>query len=244
MVVAFLFTSLPAEGTSIVVLANKTQIAVAADSAERGPKGGHTQRACKIFHFRDFFFVMAGAIRDDRIHSLAEAAQGIDNLIEIQQRFDRIVKKPLENTINDRLANIPNYASELRKTTQVFQIIVFKLTSTGPILLESLFPYRWLKNGKVRIDEPITKTCKDGEGECSLIIGEEGEAREFADKHPLKGQDLVLDAENLVRIEAEAHSDTVGGNINLLLIDAAGTHPINMSPGCPREVPTTALSWK
>jgi hypothetical protein len=239
LVAIFLVTSLPAHGTSIVVLANKTQIAVAADSAENGPKGGHDEGACKIFKFRNFFFVMAGAVKMDEIQSLAEAAQGTNNLIEIRRRFNQLVRKPLENIINYRLTHIPNYVDELRKSTQVFQIIMFKLNPTGPLLLESLFPYRLLKNGQVRIDEPNINTCKDGDGECSLIIGEGDKAREFVAEHPLKGQDLVADAANLVRIEAGEHSDIVGGNINLLLLDAAGTHLLNMSPGCPWEVHAT-----
>jgi hypothetical protein len=110
------------------------------------------------------------------------------------------------------------------------------VTPTGPILAESLFPVQFLKEGKVKIGDPYHNICKDGEGECSLVIGTGDEAREFVRNHPLKGQDLIGDAANLVRIEAAAQPDKVGGNISMLLIDSAGDHPINMSPGCPLTV--------
>ncbi len=234
-----LFSCAPARGTSIVVLANKTQIAVAADSAETDSKGRYNQQACKIFRLHNFFFVISGILRIDEIKSLAEAAQGTDDLVEIQTRFNQLVKKPLESVVENRLVHIPGYAKELRLNTQVLQIIIFRLDPTGPVLAESMFPFQLLKSNKVKIEDAQTRLCKNGEGECSLIIGEAEEAKKYVAEHPLKGQDLIADAEQLVHIEADAKPGIVGGNISMLLLDAAGSHPINMSPGCPLQVNVT-----
>jgi|HubBroStandDraft_6_1064221.scaffolds.fasta_scaffold79430_3 hypothetical protein len=234
-ILTLFFACSPARGTSIVVLANRTQIAVAADSAETDSKGKNNRQACKIFRLRNFFFVVSGTFRKDEIDSLAVAAQGTDDLVEIQKRFNELVKKPLEAVVENRLAHVPSYAMELRGNTQVLQVIIFRLDPTGPVLAESMFPFKLLKSGKVRIEDAQTRICKNGEGECSLIIGEAEEAKQYVSKHPL-GQDLIADAEQLVRIEAEAHPGTVGGNISMLLLDAGGTHPINMSPGCPWRI--------
>ena len=77
-------------------------------------------------------------------------------------------------------------------------------------------------------------TCKNGEGECELGIGDLEAMKKFLEKHHLDGRDLVVEATNLVHIEAVAHPDTVGGTINQLLIDSTGTHRINNTrPGCP-----------
>jgi hypothetical protein len=236
---ALLATGSTVCGTSIVVLANKTQIAVAADSAQQGNRGEHSTDACKIFRFRKFYFVMAGAVVRDENQKIAEAAQGTNNLLEIQKRFNQTGRQSVEDLVNYRLEHVPNYRKELRSNTQAFQIIFFEMTAKGPLLAESLFSFQILGTGKVRVGQPQTRLCKYGDGECSLGIGENEEAKKYISDHPLKGQDLIADAEKLVRIEAEAQPKAVGGNINMLLLDGSGEHPINMSPGCPLIVTAT-----
>jgi hypothetical protein len=229
-----------ATATSIVVLANTTQIAVAADSKQMTAKGQPSPDVCKIFRYGQFFVVMAGIINNNAmynpIQTLAKAAKGVTDLVEIQKRFDRLIKGSLQTQVDFRLANVPGYEQQVRLTKpNAFEIIIFQLTSNGPTLVQSLFPIQIPREGSVTVGNPYHNTCKNGEGECSLAIGDTEEIKQFTEKYHLEGRDLVADATNLVHIEAVAHPDTVGGNINLLLIDSTGTHQINTLPGCPVE---------
>jgi hypothetical protein len=205
-----------AKATSIVVLANKTQIAVAADSKEIKANGQPSSDVCKIFRYGKFFAVMGGTINSNAmynpIQTLAKAAKGVTDLEEIQKGFDRLIKEPLQAQLDFKVANNQDTNSKCR------------------------FPTRFPKEGGVTVGNVYHNTCKNGEGECELVIGDMEAMKKFLEKHHLDGRDLVVEATNLVHIEAVAHPDTVGGTINQLLIDSTGTHRINNTlPGCPVE---------
>lgn len=191
--VALLIVCPEIRATSIVLLASKTQIGIAADHKAERTNGSSLPDVCKIMHHRDFFFALAGTVsqgdsydtRYNAMDILIRASAGLDDLDAIDQRFDQLIVAPLQTQVTYDFQHFPNWFLEQRhlKEPPALEMAVFQITPAGPVMVESVFPMTFLKVA-VRIGKPYHHSCKAGEGECRLTVGSQDGMKEYLDEHP------------------------------------------------------------
>ena len=191
--VALLIVCPEIRATSIVLLASKTQIGIAADHKAERTNGSSLPDVCKIMHHRDFFFALAGTVsqgdsydtRYNAMDILIRASAGLDDLDAIDQRFDQLIVAPLQTQVTYDFQHFPNWFLVQRhlKEPPALEMAVFQITPAGPVMVESVFPMTFLKVS-VRIGKPYHHFCKAGEGECRLTVGSQDGMKEYLDEHP------------------------------------------------------------
>ena len=191
--------------------------------------------ACKILRHGDFFFTFAGTITNtsgssakyDARDILVRASKGLTSLTAIADRFDQLVANPLQKQIDDDFRKKP--ASFAQRTVSL-EMIIFRVTSRGSEIAQSVFP---LLVGKTAIvGKPGHRSCMAGVGDCKLTAGEQDGMKEYFDELP-PTNDLAADAERLVKFEANRHPNEIGGKITVLLIDGTGVHSADTNDKCP-----------
>jgi hypothetical protein len=240
--VALLIVCPEIRATSIVLLASKTQIGIAADHKAERTNGSSLPDVCKIMHHRDFFFALAGTVsqgdsydtRYNAMDILIRASAGLDDLDAIDQRFDQLIVAPLQTQVTYDFQHFPNWFLVQRhlKEPPALEMTVFQITPAGPVMVECVSDD--VSEGIGKNWQPYHHSCKAGEGECRLTVGSQDGMKEYLDEHPFT-DDLAADAQRLVEFEALRRPKDVGGRITVLLIDNTGVHPADTRDKCPVE---------
>jgi hypothetical protein len=233
-----------ARATSIVVLANKTEIAVAADSKAKTIDGLSLPDNCKILRHGNLFFVMAGTVSKGTISStdynamdiFVRASRDSSDLEQIDRRFDQLIAGPLQHQIDyDFAHNRNSFREQMRfEESQVLQVVMFEMTRSGPYMVGSYFPITFPGKKSAKIGNPYHKLCKEGVGDCYLVLGEEDAIQKYVKDHPISG-DLAAQAEKFVRLEVLDQPENVGGRIAVVLINSTGLYRRDSRNPCPRE---------
>ena len=231
------------DATSIVILANKMQIGIAADhKVTSRVRGVIEPDVCKIMSHGDFFFSFSGTVSKGGMYGaefnvmdiLVKASKGLSDLSLIVERFDKLVAVPLQRQI---YIDYANHRESFREQiglvdSPVLELILFRVLASGTEMEQSVFPADFRKT--VRIKQPFHRACRAGVGECQLTVGAQDGMMEYIQEHPFTS-DLAADAERLVEFERRRRPMDVGGKITVLLIDSSGVHPADTSDKCPVE---------
>jgi hypothetical protein len=233
----------PTVATSIVLLSNKTQIAVAADSRVTGPHGHVGPDICKIWRHGNFFFVFSGtvsrgSIPDTRFNAmdiLVRASRGLNNFEEIDHRFDQLIRAPLQEQLDYDFAHDRESFRERMQVKEppVLELVIFGMTPNGPEMVQSVITVSFTLD-RAKLGKTYHHSCKSGVGDCFLTAGTQDEIQAYLKDHALSG-DLATDAERLVKIEAAARPQTVGGPIRVILVDRTGVDKKDPQDPCPTE---------
>jgi hypothetical protein len=243
LIIALLVGCPSVRATSIVVLASKTEIGVAADRKVTKPNGTTLPDVCKIMHHGDFFFALSGTVSRGKIDDtrynamdiVIRASEGLKDINAIDERFDHLIAAPLQEVVEDDFERFPDSFREKRRLKEppALEMLIFRITPTGPEMVESVFPMTFLK-ASVKIGRPYHHYCKAGQGECQLTVGTQDGLKEYLDDHPFTS-DVAADAQRLVEFEKRRRPREVGGKITVLLIDSSGVHRADTSDKCPVE---------
>jgi hypothetical protein len=224
----------PSRATSVVVLANKSQIGVAADQKVIS-NGKRLPDDCKILRQGDLLFTLAGRVRDldgrryDARNILVQASKGLTDLSPIRQRFDELVMAPLQKQVDHDFEHNPQ-SFQKSNHSAFLEMIIFRVTSAGSEMVQSVF---YVSIGETaKLEPPTHRSCTAGNGDCQLTAGEQDGMTEYLYEHPFT-TNLAADAERLVKFEAHRHPDKVGGKITVILIDENGIHSANSNDKCP-----------
>ncbi len=228
--------------TSVVVLANKTQIGVAADHKVLRANGSRLPDTCKIMRHGNFFFSFSGTVSNGNMEStkfnlmdvLVQASNGLKDLDAIVQKFDEAALGPMQEQLNyDFAYHRDSFRRQIKSVQSTYlEMIIFRVTPGGSEMVQSVFPATFGKMAKV--EKPYHRVCKAGQGECQLTVGEQDRMIDYLQEHPYT-TDLAADAERLVEFEARLNPKNVGGKITVLLIDSTGVHTADTSDRCPIE---------
>jgi hypothetical protein len=230
--------------TSIVILANQTQIAVAADSKMLARRGREHKElnVCKIWSHRNFFFAFAGMFANDSsdaaagysaVNLLLKASTGLKDFEKIDSRFDNLIRAPLQRQIDADFAADPASFREKHKGPEpiVLELAIFGITSNGTEMLQSNVTLSFV-GGRPKIGKINHYSCKNGTGDCFMPLGARNAIDNEVAIRPLTG-DLAADAERLVNVEVQALPQSVGGPIRVILIDRSGVDKRNPQDSCP-----------
>jgi hypothetical protein len=209
-----------------------------------GPHHQSAKDICKIWHHNNFFFAFGGTISNsssnlnkyDAVNLLIRASEGLNAFGEIDRRFDQLIRVPLQKQIDYDFANDREIFRERMKAAEppALELVIFGLTPNGPEMVQSVITLNFVGD-RAKIGTIYHHSCQSGVGDCVLVLGDQGEIEKDLQNHPLTG-DMPADAERLVKIEAAARPDTVGGPIRVITIDDSGLDKKDPQEACPIEL--------
>jgi hypothetical protein len=224
------FSAPYARPTSVVILANPTEIVVAGDSKVYGSD----EKICKIFKVGSLYWTMSGvtgnSITGYDVGSIVRASyvpgQSVARTLDV---FMQTVIRPLQRTMIHDLP-FPGFKLEKNSPLQIafwgfengHPVIAYtKYTTTGPGDQIRVVPV-----GK-QIVEETDPTRAD-----AVVIGVDTKIVQYAEAHPNWLRDLEASAHLFISLAIEESPQTVGYPISVLSIDRHGFRWTNPNECC------------
>jgi hypothetical protein len=162
-----------------------------------------------------------------------KASSGLKDFEQIDRRFDELIRAPLQKQIEFDFKDDPASFREKMQVPEppVLELVIYGITPDGPAMVQSVITANFV-GGRAKIGKIYHHVCKNGFGNCFLLLGVQDEIVKDAEKHPVTG-DLPADAERFVNVEANARPHEVGGLIRVVLIDKNGVDKKNPQDSCP-----------
>jgi len=172
-------------------------------------------------------------IRFNAIDLLIEASKGLEDYEKIDLRFDQLIRAPLQKQIDFDFADDRERFRERMQVAEppALELVIFwnhaEWTGDGP---ERHHAQLHWQSGENR--EDIPSQLQEWFWQLLLLLGAQDEITKDVAVHPLTG-DLPADAERLVKVEAKARPNEVGGPIRVILLDKNGLDKKNPPDSCP-----------
>ncbi len=236
--IACLFTGDPCPATTIVILYRPTSIVVAADTLGvlHGQIAGRQEfHHCKIKSSGSFFFTSTGYNADEAVgFDAAKTTTGIlqSPLEAFSQKVDKISREIPAKLLagiqfQRRSLSSEEYTQSIRITRDVLTIAVFGVEHQATkMALIAFGEADDSKGNPIAVNPRITYCPGQACGSGGFFLGyNQAALRQTEDRaHPFWTGNDAKDARRIVEIEIADVPTDVGGPVDVLLINAEGSH--------------------
>jgi hypothetical protein len=225
-------------GTSIVIQKTDTEIVAGADSMLTHPDTRLASFSeCKIRQGGDIFFAIAGHIREkltgfDAIDIAIEALKITGNVADKVKAFEGMILTPLTNLLRmSRKLDPPYFENNLRNKL-VLQVAFFGIQQQSLYLYVRAYKTRVPESDDIILELQNRTDCT---GACGglVALGDSDAVDDYVRTNPqyntLPSLELVR---NLVELEIQHKSDSIGPPIDIVRIDKTGANWIQRKPQC------------
>jgi len=234
-----LLMGVPCHGTTVVVLRDRQQIIIAADSGGWSPTSPTPLSICKIVSTHDVVFSSAGLLEDrpskfDVTKIATQAFSENGSILQREATFSELISKPLLRAIWRIKRDTPKvFDTEIVGKPQALQVVFTGFENGRPIYVADFFSVRQRK-GRISIRFSGNRCpggCND-KGNSYLLMGEISAAQAKISAGSFWTSDLIRDARTLIDIEIAARPDNVSGPIDILRVSGEGLTWVQRKPDC------------
>lgn len=232
LVLAALPTGYVRSHTCLLVGFMNGQIVLAADSRSTDPRPGRAAEVvCKLIRTDSFVFGNSGLayVADVKFDVVANALEASRRPAELEAQvdaFERSTREDLQRAVEHLRSREPIAYRFLEKEDTVLSVVIAGRSAGHPALFN--LEFRW-REGQITTSRP------DSPEGTFLGLGRSAAAFAFLRRNPnfLVGRDVGEAFTRLVEIQASDTPGEVGGGVDVIVVDSAGSRWVRKKSTCP-----------